>query len=147
LEVSVKVFSKVLLAIGLILLAVAGIMYAFSTIFVSRAELVNGSVTAINPYYNPDYNSTTYCPLVIFTTKTGQKLTLDSEVCSSPADYKVGDELQVYYDPQNPANAQIKNFWSQNLQAVSIGALGLPFFALGGLLLIGTLRKQPSTPA
>ena len=139
-----KVFSQVLLSIGLVLLAIGGVMYLINAVFISRAELVDGTVTLINTSFDADYNSTTFCPLVRYTTKAGQPLTYDSDVCSSPADYKVGDQVQVYYDPQNPGKAQIKNFWSQYLQSITMGGLGLPFVGLGALLLISSRKRKPA---
>jgi len=138
-----KVFSQVILSIGLVLLAIGGVMYLINAVFISRAELVDGTVTLINTSFDADYNSTTYCPLVRYTTKAGQTLTYDSDVCSSPADYKVGDQVQVYYDPQDPGKAQIKNFWSQYLQSITMGGLGLPFVGLGALLLVSSRRRKP----
>ena len=139
-----KVFAQVLLSIGLGLLVISGVMYLINAIFISRAELVDGTVTLINTSFDSDYNSTTYCPLVRYITKAGQTLTYDSDVCSSPADYKVGDQVQVYYDPQNPGKAQIKNFWSQYLQSITMGGLGLPFVGLGALLLISSRKRKPA---
>ena len=138
-----KVFAQIILAIGLILLAISGVMYLINAIFISRAELADGTVTLINTSFDADYNSTTFCPLVRYSTKAGQILTYDSDVCSSPADYKVGDQVQVYYDPQDPGKAQIKNFWSQYLQSTTMGGLGLPFVGLGALLLIASRKRKP----
>ena len=142
-----KVFAQVILSIGLVLLAISGVMYLINAVFISRAELVDGTVTLINTSFDSDYNSTTYCPLVRYTTKAGQTLTYDSEVCSSPANYKVGDQVQIYYDPQDPGKAQIKNFWSQYLQSITMSGLGLPFVGLGALLLISSRRRKPTAAA
>jgi hypothetical protein len=137
-----KVFSQILLGIGLVLILIGGVLYLVNAVFTSQAELVPGSVVSITKSVDPDYNSELYCPVVKYTTKAGQTLTIDSDVCSSPADYAVGDQVQVYYNPGSPSQAQIRNFWSQNLEAVSMTGMGLPFAFLGLILWLGTRRRK-----
>ena len=137
-----KIFSQILIGIGLVLLIFGGVLYAVNMIFVSQAELVNGTVISLSTNIDPDYNSELLCPVVKYTTKAGQSLSFNSDVCSSPAKYAVGDQVQVYYNPQNPTQAQLKDFWSQNLEAVTMTGMSLPFLVLGVILLLGVLRRR-----
>ena len=137
-----KIFSQALIGIGLVLLIIGGVLYAMNLVFVNQAELVSGTVISLSRDIDPDYNSELLCPVVKYTTKAGQNLSFNSDVCSSPANYAVGDQLQVYYNPQVPTQAQIKDFWSQNLAAVTMAGTGLPFIVLGVFLLLGVLRRK-----
>ena len=140
-----KIFSQVLTGIGLVLILIGGVLYLINFIFISQAELVTGSVASITKSVDPDYNSELLCPVVKYTTKAGQTLSYDSNVCTSPAAYAVGDQVEIYYNPANPTQAQIKNFWSQNLEAVSMAGMGLPFVAIGLILWVGTRRRKPES--
>ncbi len=141
-----KAFVLIATAIGIILLAAAGVTFLSNLYFVDHAELAKGTVTNISTSIDPDDESTSYCPVVEFTTKAGQVVSYDSNVCSSPAAYAVGDKVDVYYDPQNPQNARLNTFWSQNLSSLSLFCLGLPFLLIG-LFLGLAVRKSVFTKA
>jgi len=138
----VKIFSQALVGIGLVLLVISGVLYGMNLIFVSQAELVGGTVISLSTEVDPDYNSELLCPVVKYTTKAGQNLSFNSAVCSSPAKYAAGDPVQVYYNPQDPTNAQLQDYWSQNLAALTMAGTSLPFLLLGGILLLGVLRRK-----
>ena len=137
-----KIFSQVLIGIGIALFIIAGGLFAASLYFTSQAELVSGTVISLSTNIDPDYNSELLCPVVKYTTKAGQSLSFNSDVCSSPANFAVGDQVQVYYNPQVPTQAQLKDFWSQNLEAVTWGGMGVPFAALGLILFLGVVRRR-----
>ena len=137
-----KIFSQALVGIGLLLLVISAVLYGMNIFFVSQAELVGGTVISLSTEVDPDYNSELLCPVVKYTTKTGQSLSFNSAVCSSPAKYAVGDPVQVYYNPQDPTNAQLQDYWSQNLASLTMAGTSLPFLLIGGILLLGVLRRK-----
>ena len=137
-----KIFSQALIGIGLVLLVIGGVLYAMNLVFVSRSEQVSGAVISLSIEVDPDYNSELYCPVVKYTTKAGQDLSFNSDVCSSPAKFAVGDQVQVYYNPQVPTQAQIKDFWAQNLGALTMVATSTPFLFIGVILLLGVMRRK-----
>lgn len=66
-------------------------------------------------------NSVTYAPKISFFPEEKKEVTFVSDISSSPAAYEVGDEVDVYFDPQNPQNARVTS----------------PFIFTGILLLVG----------
>jgi hypothetical protein len=140
-----KLFLQILAGIGFVVLASAGLTYISSVNFVNHAQLVTGSVVALPMSIDPDDNTSSYCPQVSYMAQTGQVITFDSNVCSSPAAYHIGEQVEVYYDPQHPQDAQIKNFSSQYLVSISLTCIGLPIAVVGMLgLFLHKKREQTS---
>lgn len=141
-----KLMLQILSGFGLVLLALAGLAYANSLYFVSRASLASGTVVALPASTDPDTNATTYCPQVSFTTASGQAYSFNSNVCSAPPAYLIGGKVDVYYDPQAPQDAQIKDVGAQYLTAMSLTCAGLPIAVVGlfGLYLLHKRRPAAS---
>ncbi|MBN1535980.1 MAG: DUF3592 domain-containing protein [Anaerolineales bacterium] len=71
-------------------------------------------------------SSWTIHPRVRFTTPQGQEVSFTDSVGSYPADYEVGDKVEVLYNPENPREATIKNWkyiWFAPLWITAIGLL------------------------
>jgi len=117
--------------LGLLLLAIAAIVYLVGSSFRSQAELTSGTVSGFSTVTDREDGSQTYCPFVKFTTGFAQEATYESQVCNSPPAHQVGDQVQIYYDPENPESAQIKDFWSQYPVVTILSFIGLPFVLLG----------------
>ena len=84
--------------------------------------------------------SSIICPVVEFTTLTGEKIRFTSEFGSRPAGYKVGQSVNVRYDPVDTQNAEIEstmNLWLAPLIFVFMGViaccLGVAFLGIYGL--------------
>jgi hypothetical protein len=50
---------------------------------------------------------------------------------SNPPQFKVGQSIEVLYDPQNPSNARIKKWINLYFLPVLLGFLGLIFSCIG----------------
>src|SRR5436189_70157 len=106
------IIGLILLVVGCPLMAVAAGMYYFVDSSTKDWVLVTGTVTGMSE--SESYNdtsgtySTTYCPSVEYATVDGQTLNVDLNECSSPPMYNVGDSVEVYYNPANPASARLK---------------------------------------
>ena len=124
-------FFNFFTGIGLFLVGIAVIIYVLGVSFRSNAELTSGTVSGFSTVTDSDDGSLTYCPMVKFTTNIGQQVTYDSHVCNSLPAHEVGDQVQIYYDPENPQSAQIKDFWSQYLVVTILACIGLPFVVFG----------------
>lgn len=137
-----KLIFQILAGIGFFLLAAAGLTYIQSTYFITHAQLTTGTVMALYISNDPDTNANAYCPEVSFTTQTGQSVTFEANVCSTPDTYKVGDQIELYYDPQNPQGAQIKSFGAQYLVSMSLLVSGLPITLVSVLGLFLQKKRQ-----
>jgi uncharacterized membrane protein len=90
-----------------------------------------------------------YCPKFTFTTKEGQPITFQlgsspTNACTRISEYQVGEQVTVYYDPQDPANTatlakgnnSFESFlaemaWIVICLAIPCILLGLALFVLG----------------
>ena len=66
------------------------------------------------------------CPVVEFTAFSGEKIKFTSEFGSRPAGYKVGQSVNVRYDPVDTQNAEIEstmNLWLVPLILVFMGVI------------------------
>jgi hypothetical protein len=83
------------------------------------------------------------CPVVEFTTVTGEKIRFTSEFGSRPAGHKIGQSVNVRYDTADPQKAEIDstmNRWLiplilvfMGLIACCMGIVFLGFYGLGVL--------------
>ena len=136
-----KKYLNFVTVMGLFLIGIAAIIYLVGSSFRSNAELTTGTVSGFSTVTDSDDNSQTYCPIVQFSTETGQQVTYYSNTCNSPPAHQVGDSVEIYYDPENPEKAQIKGFWSQYLAVIIVGCIGLAFTLFGSMITIGSSSK------
>src|SRR5262245_23446081 len=80
-----------------------------------------------------DSESTTYKAVASFTTPDGRQFEAREETSSSNADYAIGQEVPVYYDPANPSTAIV--------DSAAATWLPLVFAGIGGFVLILVLSK------
>ena len=73
--------------------------------------------------------STSYSPVVRFTTKEGKEITFKS---GSGRNFRgVGAEVTVLYQPESPEEAQIGSFYERYITPSILGVMGLVFAYLG----------------
>ena len=127
----------IFIAVGCPFLAVAAGMYYFFQGSTQNWVLVSGTVTGMSQSQSYDSDnggySTTYCPSVAFQTTSGEPVELDLNECSSPPAYSTGDSVEIYYNPTNPQEAQLKGGVKSILSTVFLVVFGV----LGALLCLG----------
>jgi hypothetical protein len=86
-------------------------------------------------------NSTTYAPIVAFEAD-GRKFTFKDSVSSNPPSHRVGDAVEVLYDPADPADARIdRGVWNKGIP-ILLAAFGALLCAAGLLV----LKRQSAPP-
>ncbi|WP_125722859.1 DUF3592 domain-containing protein [Flavobacterium ustbae] len=135
-----KIIKYVFLIIGLALLAGAFYFYQSKQAFLNRAVKVQGTVTALIPSRSD--NSTTYKPVVSYTTKEGKQIEFTSSVSSNPPSYHEGESVEIFYDPADPYDADINGFASLWLAPLILGILGTVFFLIGFLIILFGKMKE-----
>ncbi|WET02125.1 DUF3592 domain-containing protein [Flavobacterium sp. YJ01] len=135
-----SIFNYVFSIIGACLLAGAIYLYVEKQAFLEKAETAQGTVVEMIPKRSKD--STTYSPVVSFTTKSGQTITYTSSVSSNPPSYDIGENVQIFYDPTNPNDAEINGFFSLWLGVIILGFIGIVFFLIGSLGVLFRYRKN-----
>jgi hypothetical protein len=130
-----KLFVLIFGGIGVILLAIAGVVYLREQKFLSVAEQVSGTVVDLDLSSDSD-GSSTFCPVIEFNTKAGEPVRYYGNVCSNPPSYQIGEQVDVVYDPQDISHVQMTGFWSQYTGVVVLSCIGLPFllFTLWGVI-------------
>ncbi len=128
-KVSVLIFG----GIGFVLLAIAGLLFLREQSFLNKAEHVMGTVTDLDR--SESDGDTSYCPVIDFSTTDGQNVRYHASICSSPPAFDVGDSVKIIYDPSNPKNVQMENFWDEYVAPFVLGVVGLPLFGFGLLRL------------
>ena len=98
----------VILIVGLFFLLVGGVKLAFTGIFISSAMSAEGTVIELSREVNvaPGGDFDTYL-IVEFHTNEGQLVSFKDD---GPA-VDVGDKVEVLYDPANPSQARVRDFW------------------------------------
>jgi hypothetical protein len=99
----------------------------------SKAMETEGMVVGLDFVRSVKMNSRTgsYNPVVKYS-YNGIVTVFRSNVGSSPSNYRVGDKVQVCFDPNNLKDAQINDWSNQWLAVTILGGIGSFFFLIGG---------------
>jgi hypothetical protein len=131
--------SMIFLVVGVVLLAIAAPLYFTEQAFLTHSIMATGTVVDFRVDETEDPPS--YCPIVEFSTQDGRTVRFNTEVCTSPSSKKIGDPVEVIYDPRNPKSVQTASFWGEYIWPLALGLVGLPFLIIGLLGLIAIKLK------
>ncbi len=142
-----------MLAAGLVLLGFAAHYYIEGSSYMNRAELSTGTVTRNNPYQYTGQDSyqtyTYYCPMIRFQTNAGATVESEAQAACSdndqPPKYKVGQKVELFYDPQNPKTFTLKDFNDVYYPLYATAVSGI-IFLLIGLVLSLVLSRRSTKP-
>lgn len=128
-----KIISAVFSAVGVGMLVASFFVFSNTTSFIRRAVEANGKVTDLERSRSSSSSgsSTTYRPVVEFTTATGKRIEFVSSVGSSPPSHRVGESVKVLYNPADPQSARIKSFFQLWFGFLIVFFLGLAFATIG----------------
>lgn len=125
--------SRVLLATGLLCLLLAACCYSSLSNFRQHAATAGGTV--IDMVSNRDAGNLTYAPVITFQDRQGNRHTYISGSFASPTNYSIGEQVNVYFDPESPAETAQLGGVNLHLYAVVLLYLGLLAGCLGALAL------------
>jgi hypothetical protein len=131
--------GRLFLFVGAGLLVVFAVSAISTTLFLWRSAVAPGSVTAIVDHHDADGDHTRR-PRVVFETADGQRIEFESRHGSDPPSYRVDDVVEVVYDPDQPAHAEINSvlhLWPVSIVSLLVGA---GFFGVG--LAVKTQAKE-----
>ena len=107
-----KIAGIIIAVIGVMFMGLGVYLFSKEQLFLQRAELTAAVVTSnklftytgqVNEYGVQHY----YCSEFQFQTRAGQRVSFEEQSCGQldqPPDYQVGQQVDVYYDPQDPVN-------------------------------------------
>lgn len=127
--------------VGGLLFAIGAFLFIRTRIFLGKAQEVQGTVIQMVWSSSSDGGGG-YSPVYQFRTISGQMITVQDSLSSSPPMFQVGQTIDVLYDPENPQNARIKKFWSLYFTSILLCGMGLIFGGVGIVLLIFNLMDR-----
>lgn len=131
-----KVVGGIFFGVGIIMLAITGIILYSGYTFKQRAQPVQGKVINYNSYQSSNENggyTTMYTPVYQYEFG-GQTYTQVSSISSSSQEYSPGEAVKILVDPQNPKEIVVDSFAEQGVLPLILGILGLIFSGVGSAL-------------
>lgn len=132
-------FLAIFFIIGSSCLLYAPVKAVKTLLFIRNAAVTTGTVEDF--VAKRGSKSTTYDPSVTFNTPDGRLIRFISRISGSQSAYNVGQRLEVYYDPANEGNAEIKSFIPLWMPVIILSALGLAFSGAGGGMIYAIRRS------
>jgi hypothetical protein len=127
--------------------SIAAFLFISEQVFLSKAEETVGVVTGYG--LAGDAGESDYCTQVEFTTSDGTVVNFEASECHASRPYEIGEQVTVYYDPENPQGKhQLKEFSQQYLGPTLLCACASPFVLIGlaGLFVGGRLQRASGDP-
>jgi uncharacterized protein DUF3592 len=131
-------FVIAFLGVGALMLVIAVLLWNSTRNFLARAKETTGTVVELLEVRDKDGGSSTWKPVVRFTSRDDGEITFAASFSSKPAPYDIGEHVTVLYLADDPREARIKGFSSLWLGVSILGGMGLAFGAIGGGILLGT---------
>lgn len=127
---AMKRFAWVMGLLGVVAMAIGIGLFAQTWLYLDRSQMLPGVVTEL-VISSQKGVSKRYKSRVQFETPSGDRVNMLSRLGSAPAAHRIGDPVEVYFDPANPSDARLNGFlelWG--IASVAAG-LGLVFFLVG----------------
>lgn len=130
---SLYIMKYIFCIMGIVIWAQAFYIYQKDRKFTEKAKLASGTVLRSSA------NDRTF---VSFVTTEGKEIKFSSNTGNNPSSFTEGESVQVLYDPANPNNARINNFYILYLGVSVLGFLGAVFFFTGFSFFLSERSKQ-----
>ncbi|MFH1185490.1 MAG: DUF3592 domain-containing protein [Chloroflexota bacterium] len=120
-------FGLVAGLIGGLLVLLAVFFYMRTRSFIGRAKEAKGTVIQMVYRRNSSDSDSGggYSAVYQFRTLDGQTIAKQDSLSSNPPRFKVGQQIDVLYEPGDPNKAQINNWMSLYFLPALLGGLGL----------------------
>jgi hypothetical protein len=115
--------------VGFILTALAVFFLVRTRSFIGRSRQTKGTITEM--VYGSDSDGGGYTPVFRFRTLEGQEIEVSGNLRTNPPQFKVGQTIEVLYDPENPSKARIKKWFNLYFVPALLGFLGVVFGCIG----------------
>ena len=116
--------------LGGLFVLIAVFLYIRTKNFLGKAQEVKGTV--IQMVYSEDSEGGGgYAPIYQFKTLEGQDIEIQDGLSSNPPRFKVGQEVKVLYDPENPRKARLNKWLNLYFVPVIAWRYGFDFWRSG----------------
>ena len=133
------ILAVVFTSIGLATALVAGISAVMTAESTSGNRYVTGTVVDL------DDSGRGYRPVVEFTAPGHSTVRFTSSLGSSPPEFRVGERVEVRYDPDDLQDARINTYWQTWFLPTLFGLFAGPFLLAGigfGAVTLAARRRQ-----
>lgn len=140
-----RILGIVFFSIGIVLLAVAFLIYNGTASFRREALSAPGTVidlTLERSSTSSGSSSSSYYPIVEFRTEGGETIRFRGSTGSNPPSFRKGQQVTIRYRPGEPYTAKIDTFGQMWLGVIITGSIGVPFFILGFIFLLIPARRK-----
>ena len=120
-----EIVEIVLLVVGCIAFAVAIGLYLRTQRLLQEGVVTPGKVIRIDSYQ--DDGTTMYTPVYEYKDQSGNTQTFKSPVATSWNSRKIGDVVELIYDPMNAANMKVKSFLGLHSTSLVLAGVGSIF--------------------
>ena len=128
-----RVSNFVIICVGLFILLGAALAAVKEVSFILNAEHTTGTVVDIiktSSFQDQQY-WIDYCPVVQAQTKDGRTVNFQSNDCTEPAAYAVGQQVSVYVNASDPQASEVEHFQYQFSVPTSLALIGIVILAAG----------------
>lgn len=125
--------------VGFILAALAIFFLVRTLLFIGKSRQVTATVTQM--VFTDDSEGGGYSPMFRFRTLEGQEVEVTENLMTNPPQFRVGQVIDVLYDPNNPQKARIKKGFNLYFTPVLLGFLGLLFGGIGIVFIVLEARN------
>lgn len=119
--------------VGTLLGFIGVILWMRTRMFIARSQRTRGSV--INLVYHSDADGGGYAPVFRFTTLSGQSIEASENIYSNPPGYRVGQNVDILYDPEQPNHARISKWTSLYFAPLLLSGMGIVFIGVGAAMM------------
>ena len=117
------------LALGLTLAYFAYTNYVHSKDLVNNGIKTTATVIDLLTVAGDDGN--TYKPVFEFKDRSDRVITFESEISSSPPSYRIGEKVDILYDPDDN-DRKVVSFWGLYRWSIVLMCIASPLLIIGG---------------
>jgi hypothetical protein len=137
-----RIARMAMFVIGPIFLLVAAILALGTRSFLQHATRARATITALELRTDPeDQTVSYYYPRFVFTTPDGRPFSISSNTGTNPPAFKLGQRVDVLYDPANPGDARIDTAVQLWLVPMVLSFIGLVFICIAAVFLMVERRR------
>ncbi len=125
--------------VGVGLLALTFYLYTQQVNFMKQAIPAQGTVSDLSL---GGEDNDVYFPSITFKSKEGELIHFTSNVGSNPPSHRVGETVEILYDPSDPNKAQINDTFELWLAPIITGFIGAIFTLIGLGSVIAAIKAK-----
>ena len=137
-----RAIGYIFFVVGFGLLLACGALTWKTDQYIRASERVPGLVTSLQGFSDGYFS-----PVVRFRTRDGREMMFTAQWRSRPADFKVGEAVEVLYPPDRPGEASIGSLWQQRGVSIILGILGGTFLIFGMAGIVFGRASKIAAPA